>query len=128
MHDQGIRVVPYLSNNWDRELGRAMLRNKEVATTQIAEAIERYNLDGVNVDIENVTDEDQADYTEFVRLLREKIPAHKEVSVAVAANPKGWTEGWHGSYDYKLLAEFSDYLMIMTYDESYVGGGPRTCC
>lgn len=124
MHAKGIRVVPFLSNHWDRELGRTMLQNKEVATTQIAEAIERYNLDGVNVDIENVTDEDQADYTEFVRLLHEKIPDHKEVSVAVAANPNGWTEGWHGSYDYKALAESSDYLMIMAYDESYVGGDP----
>lgn len=124
MHDQGIRVVPYLSNNWDRELGRAMLRNKEVATTQISKAIERYNLDGVNVDIENVTDEDQADYTEFVRLLREKIPDSKEVSVAVAANPNSWTEGWHGSYDFKALAESSDYLMIMAYDESFVGSDP----
>ena len=124
MHDQGIRVVPYLSNNWNRELGRAMLRNKELASTQIAEAIERYNLDGVNVDIENVTDEDQADYTEFVRLLREKIPDHKEVSVAVAANPNSWREGWHGSYDFKALAETSDYLMIMAYDESFFGSEP----
>lgn len=124
MHDQGIRVVPYLSNNWDRDLGRAMLQNKELASTQIAEAIERYNLDGVNVDIENVTDEDRADYTEFVRLLREKIPDSKEVSVAVAANPNGWTEGWHGSYDNKALAEASDYLMIMAYDESFVGSDP----
>lgn len=124
MHDKGVRVVPFLSNHWDRELGRAMLRNKEVASTQIAQAIEKYNLDGVNVDIENVTDEDRADYTEFVRLLREKIPDHKEVSVAVAANPNSWKEGWHDSYDNKALAETSDYLMIMAYDESFVGGDP----
>ena len=124
MHRQGIRVVPFLSNHWNRDVGRAMLANKELAAQQIADAIARYNLDGVNVDIENVTDADRANYTEFVRLLREKIPPTKEVSVAVAANPNGWTAGWHGSYDYTSLAKYADYLMIMAYDESYQGGDP----
>jgi uncharacterized protein YgiM (DUF1202 family) len=55
-------------------------------------------------------------------LLRAKIPANKEVSVAVAANPNGWSTGWHGSYDYKGLANNSDYLMVMTCDEHYEGG------
>lgn len=122
MHVQGVRVVPFLSNHWDRELGRALLANKELAAQQIADAVARYNLDGVNVDIENVTEVDRANYTEFVRLLREKIPAWKEVSVAVAANPNGWITGWHGSYDYNSLAKYADYLMIMTYDESFPGG------
>lgn len=122
MHKQGIRVVPFLSNHWNREVGRAMLANKELAARQIADAIERYNLDGVNVDIENVTDADRDDYTEFVRLLRKMIPETKEVSVAVAANPNGWNTGWHGSYDYNALAKYADYLMIMSYDESYPGG------
>ncbi|WP_251554812.1 LysM peptidoglycan-binding domain-containing protein [Neobacillus muris] len=122
MHLRGVRVVPFLSNHWDRALGRAMLANKELAAQQIADAIQKYNLDGVNVDIENVTEADRANYTEFVRLLREKIPSTKEVSVAVAANPNGWTTGWHGSYDYTALAKYADYLMIMAYDESYPGG------
>lgn len=124
MHRQGIRVVPFLSNHWNREVGRAMLQNKELAAQQIADAIARYNLDGVNVDIENVTDTDREDYTEFVRLLRTLIPSTKEVSVAVSANPNGWDAGWHGSYDYTELAKYADYLMIMAYDESYQGGDP----
>ncbi|MFS0864633.1 LysM peptidoglycan-binding domain-containing protein [Fredinandcohnia sp. 179-A 10B2 NHS] len=124
MHRQGIRVVPFLSNHWNREVGRAMLQNKELAAQQIADAIARYNLDGVNVDIENVTDADRENYTEFVRLLRTLIPSTKEVSVAVAANPNGWDAGWHGSYDYTELAKYADYLMIMAYDESYQGGDP----
>ncbi|MFT4416288.1 LysM peptidoglycan-binding domain-containing protein [Fredinandcohnia humi] len=124
MHKQGVRVVPFLSNHWNREVGRAMLQNKELAAQQIADAIARYNLDGVNVDIENVTDIDRDNYTEFVRLLRTKIPPTKEVSVAVAANPNGWNTGWHGSYDYTNLAKYADYLMIMAYDESYPGGDP----
>ncbi|HZH62157.1 MAG TPA: glycosyl hydrolase family 18 protein [Metabacillus sp.] len=121
MHKRGIKVVPFLSNHWDRNIGRAALANREQLATQIANAISQFNLDGVQVDIENVTDVDQANYTDLVRLLREKLPANKEVSVAVAANPYGWNKGWHGSYNYKELAKHSSYLMIMAYDESFQG-------
>lgn len=121
MHEKGIKVVPFLSNHWDRNLGRAALQNREQLATQIADAIVKYNLDGVQIDIENVTEVDRDNYTDLVRLLREKLPKEKQVSVAVAANPYGWTKGWHGSYDYQSLAKYASYLMIMTYDQSYEG-------
>ncbi len=122
MHQSGRKVVPFLSNHWNRTAGINALKDVETLSTQIAQYVEQYNLDGVNVDIENVTHNQRSQYTQLVRLLREKIPEHKEVSVAVAANPKGWTEGWHGSYDYAALAQYADHLMIMTYDEHYEGG------
>ncbi|MFA5523543.1 MAG: glycosyl hydrolase family 18 protein, partial [Tissierellales bacterium] len=124
MHSQNIKVVPFISNHWDRTLGRIALQNREKLSEEIVAAIKEYNLDGINVDIENVTEEDRADYTDFVRLIRSKLPEGKELSVAVAANPRGFTTGWHGSYDYEALAKYSDYLMIMAYDESYFGSEP----
>ncbi len=124
MHEQGIKVVPFLSNHWDRQLGRTALENRENLSNELVSAIEKYNLDGINVDIENVSEIDKDNYTDLVRLLREKLSSNKSVSVAVAANPKGWTAGWHGSYDYKQLAKYADYLMIMAYDEHYQGGTP----
>ncbi len=122
MHNRGILVVPFISNHWDRDLGVIALRNREALSTQIAQMIEKYNLDGINIDIENVNEQCRQDYVEFTRLIKEKLPSNKIVTVAVAANPKGWTLGWHGSYDYKALSQYSDYLMIMAYDESYHGG------
>ena len=122
MHAKGIKVVPFLSNHWDRTAGINALKDVETLSTQIADYIEEYNLDGVNVDIENVTHEQRDQYTQLVKLLREKIPSHKEVSVAVAANPNDWQTGWHGSYDYAALAQYADHLFIMTYDEHYEGG------
>ena len=76
----------------------------------------------MNVDIENVTDIERDMYTDFVRLLREKLPAGKTLAVAVAVNPWDLKRGWQASYDYKELAKNSDYLMLMAYDESYAGG------
>ncbi len=121
MHDKGIRVVPFLSNHWHREGGIAALRDPKSLAKQLADYIEEYDLDGINVDIENVTHNERDAYTELVRLLREYLPDDKEVSVAVAANPHGWQTGWHGSYDYEALAKYADHLMIMAYDEHYEG-------
>ncbi|MCF2648254.1 glycosyl hydrolase family 18 protein [Niallia circulans] len=121
MHSRGMKVVPFLSNHWDRNVGRAALNNREKLSTQIADFIIKNNLDGIQVDIENTTEIDRDAYTDLVRLLREKLPSDKEVSVAVAANPNSWTKGWHGTYDYKELAKYSSYLMVMAYDESYEG-------
>jgi hypothetical protein len=46
--------------------------------------------------------------------------------MCIRDSPYDWTTGWHGSYDYKKLADTltgpNDYLMVMAYDESWNGG------
>ena len=76
MHSRGIRVVPFLSNHWNRTAGINALKDPETLASQIAEYVEEYDLDGVNVDIENVTHQQRDSYTELVRLLREKWLEH----------------------------------------------------
>jgi spore germination protein YaaH len=122
LHAAGVKVVPFLSNHWDRARGERALDNRADLADELLRVIEEYDLDGVNVDIENVTEAYREHYTDFVRILRERLPADKEVSVAVAANPDGWREGWLGSYDYRALAETADYLMLMAYDQSFQTG------
>ena len=121
--DKGIAVIPFISNHWDRANGIAAIAQTELLTDQIAAKVIEYNLDGVNVDIQNITEKQRDGYTNFVKRLREKLPG-KQISVAAAANPNGWTLGWHGSYDYRALADNSDFLMIMAYDESYYASDP----
>lgn len=122
VREMGLRIVPFLSNHWNRAAGIAALENMEATVDTIVSAINQYNLDGINIDIENVTHAHKDKYTELVKRLRLALPTSKEVSVAVAANPYNWTEGWHGSYDYEELAQYADYLFIMAYDEHYEGG------
>lgn len=121
MQKEGKKVVPFLSNHWDRSAGQKALNNKERLVDDIVNAIKKYNLDGINVDIENLSHTDRDNHTAFIKLLREKLPKEKQVSVAVAANPNNLKIGWHGSYDYKNIARYSDYLMLMSYDESWDG-------
>jgi spore germination protein YaaH len=122
MHARGITVVPFLTNDWSRSVGKAALTNRAQLAQSIAEAVILYGLDGVNIDIENVTVEERDAYVDFIRLLRLKLPEGKTIVVSVAANPWGWTTGWQASYDYVGLAAYCDYLMVMAYDEHYYGG------
>lgn len=124
MHKRGVRVVPFISNHWDRSAGQAALNNRKKLVSDVAEIINTYDLDGINVDIENVTEKEREMYTDFVRLLRETLPEDKIIAVSVAANPIGYITGWYGSYDYTGLAKYSDYLMFMSYDEHYQNGKP----
>lgn len=122
MHARGIKVTPFLSNHWVRNKGRAAIKNAEKLTNDIVAIIEEYHLDGVNVDIENLTPDDRDGFSELVRILKEKMPENKLLTVSVAANPERKDTGWQGSYDYAKLGEYSDYLFVMTYDEHSQGG------
>lgn len=122
MKDMNIKVTPFLSNHWNRNKGRAAIENSEKLTQQISDAIINYELDGINVDIENLTSKDKEGLNNFVKILREKLPENKLLTVSIAANPYGVDGGWQGSYDYATLGEVSDYLFIMAYDEHSQGG------
>jgi spore germination protein YaaH len=119
---EGRNVVAFVSNHWDREAGRkAMVKRASVAST-LANWIDYYGLDGLDVDIENLTHADRDDFTDFVRILSNLLPKSKRLSVAVAANPYRWNTGWHGMYDYAELGRLCNVVMLMTYDQSYEGG------
>ena len=122
MKENNVKITPFLSNHWSRSRGRAALKNSEKLAQQIVDAIMKYDLDGVNVDIENLTSKDRDDFSDFVNILRDKLPKDKMLTVSVAANPYGVDTGWQGSYDYEKLGEYADYLFVMAYDEHSQGG------
>lgn len=122
MKSRGILVIPFLSNHWIRSKGRAAINNADTLSEQIVTVINEYDIDGINVDIENLTPEDRNRLSEFVKILKNKMPQNKILTVSVAANPDGVDTGWQGSYDYEELGKNSDYLFVMTYDENSQGG------
>lgn len=122
MHNKGIKVTPFLSNHWGQKRAQKALENPEVLINEIVNAIYVYNLDGINVDLENLTVKDKDKLTNFMKLLRESLPSEKVVSIAVAPNPNRLTTTWVAAYDYAALAEYVDYMFLMTYDEHCYGG------
>ncbi|MCL2081493.1 MAG: S-layer homology domain-containing protein [Oscillospiraceae bacterium] len=122
MRARGVKVLPFVSNHWNRARARLALAKYEIFADQIAAQVINNGLDGVDIDIENIDHTDRAAFTAFMRYLRQKLPKDKLLSVAVAANPWGGTVGWQGAYDYAQLGQICDIIFIMTYDESYQGG------
>lgn len=122
MHEREVKVTPFLSNHWNRKKGIKAVENAEALTDQLIDVVNEYNLDGINVDIENLTVEYKDAFSDFVILLNKKLPEEKILSVAVAANPFGKDTGWAASYDYAKLGDNSDYVFLMTYDEHSQGG------
>jgi spore germination protein YaaH len=122
MRARGVKVLPFVSNHWNRDRARRALAKYETFADQIVAQVVGNNLDGVDIDIENIDHTDRTTFTAFMRYLRQKLPKDKLLSVAVAANPWGGTIGWQGAYDYAQLGEICDIFFIMTYDESYQGG------
>lgn len=134
MHKKGIKVIPYISNHFDRKLGRKVLSNYVAYCDAVASVVKKYNLDGVNIDIENLSvgenkpgeeaSYDKENLVQFTQYLRSVLPEGKELSMAVAANPNEISTGWFGSYDYEKLNNFVDTFIVMTYDQSYEGSKP----
>lgn len=122
MHSQNVLVTPFLSNHWGRQRAMKALGNSEILAEEVAKAVFEYNLDGINVDLENLLPSYKEKLTDFVRILREKLGNDKILSVAVAANPNRLSKTWVAAYDYAELAEYANYLVLMAYDEHSAGG------
>ena len=121
LHKRGLKVFPFISNHLNRNLGQTSMSNREKLATQLVDSVMKIKLDGIDIDIENLNLTDKDNFTDFIRLLNQKLPSNKILSIAVAANPNGWTACWYGSYDYVTLSKYTDYFMLLAYDESREG-------
>lgn len=119
--NDGKRVLAYVSNHWSRSAARNAMAKRSTVAAQLANWVLQYGLDGLDVDIENLTEVDKANFTDFIRILRALLPKNAILTIAAAPNPKGWTTGWQGMYDYKKLGEYADHILLMTYDEHFDG-------
>jgi spore germination protein YaaH len=77
-----------------------------------------YDLDGINIDYENVYTKDGDNLTQFMRELR---PLAQEYGLVVSIDvtPKSNSEMWSAYLDRKSLGEIVDYLILMAYDEHW---------
>lgn len=81
----------------------------------IAEAI-RYDLDGINIDFENVKKDSGEDFIQFVRELGIMCRNNGVVLSIDNYPPAG---GISAYYNRKEQAEVADYVITMSYDEHY---------
>jgi spore germination protein len=76
--------------------------------------------DGVQIDFEMVSRDDARYFFDFLRELRARLPAGKQLSVALPARTEPVTD----AYDYVRIAPIVDRMVIMAYDEHWSTSAP----
>jgi spore germination protein YaaH len=76
-----------------------------------------YDVDGINIDYEDVSDSDAAGLVAFTALLRNYTERQGFVLSIDTLIPRPWT----AEYDRASLSKYVDYIAVMTYDEHYAG-------
>ncbi|HTG68824.1 MAG TPA: S-layer homology domain-containing protein [Candidatus Udaeobacter sp.] len=118
------KIWPMVGNRSDQAATHQMLSNTKARNTAIANlaaVVRKYDLDGLNIDFENVSPQDRTSLTVFIRGLSEKLK-EMNVTLSVDVSPDRGTD-WTEAFDYAALGEQADYIVLMGYDEHW-GGSP----
>jgi spore germination protein YaaH len=124
-HERGLKIWPLLANRFDATLTDAVIGNtgarQKLVQTLTAE-LQRYKLDGINVDFENVNMENKADLVTFVKELKKALHPYG-IKVMVDVSRHSPDLNYSGSYDRAGLGKSADFVVLMGYDEHW-GGSP----
>lgn len=120
-HEKGLQVWALMSNSFDPDWTHEMLSDSVLRRKVISQMIAYsalYDLDGINIDFENVYLKDKELFTEFVAELSEMLHQQGVVSSIDVTVPWG-SERYSLFADRPALAQSVDYVMLMAYDEHW---------
>ncbi|WP_258368928.1 glycosyl hydrolase family 18 protein [Curtobacterium sp. MCBD17_030] len=136
--DAGARTEVLFSNytstlgDFSPEAATALLSsptNRERVVGGLVDLAARLGADGVQIDLESMRSQDQADLVTFTRALRsavrERLGDDAEVSIAMMSSTDP-AEYRSRGYDLAGLAPHLDRIVLMTYDQHGPWGGPGT--
>jgi spore germination protein YaaH len=120
-HKQGMQVWALFSNNFEPDLTSEALAtydNRMSMARQLLSWAQLYELDGINVDFENVHLKDGPKLTQFIRELG---PLMREAGLTLSIDVTfiSTNENWSLFYDRRALGKVVDYMMVMAYDEHW---------
>ncbi len=120
-HRNGKQVWALYSNSFEPERTTEALstferRNRTIG--QLLALADRYQVDGINLDFENVNVEDRNKLTQFVRELVPRLHA-KGLVVSIDVTAKSESGRWSQFLDREALGKLVDYMMVMAYDEHW---------
>ncbi len=128
-NNNNIKPSLMIGNNFDGNVAQTLLEsnaNRQNLIDNIISVLSTNNYSGVNIDIEEIYSSDRNNYTSFIAQVSLCLkPLGYGVSVSVPAKTEDSPlDTWDYAYDYAGIAQYADYIMIMTYDEHYPNGSP----
>lgn len=121
-HQHGLKVWPLLGNGFDTARTHQFLNNPaevSAAVQQISNFVSTYQLDGINLDFENIAAGDKSAFSRFVADLSTSL--HQQSALLSVDVPPDLGTDWSAPYDYADLGKSADYIVMMTYDEHWTG-------
>ena len=119
-HEKGLKVWG-LIDNFTVEVSTtdtlSQLSSRQNIIQQLIASAKEVGLDGINVDFETLSEDAGTHFLEFLREL--SIECHKNDFVLSVDNPV--PEEFTSHYDRTEQSEVVDYIIVMGYDEHYVG-------
>lgn len=116
----GYKVWAIVSNNSYKDTTSKILNSYVLRTNLINNIVNlanKYNLDGINIDFENMNESDKDVFSRFIIELEPKLKeAGKILSVDVTAPDGG--ETWSMCYDRNIIGDVADYIVFMAYDQN----------
>ena len=82
----------------------------------VVKLVSKYNLDGINIDFENMLEEDKDMYSRFIVELAPRLREYGKVLTVDVTAPDG-SANWSLCYDRHVLGHAADYLIFMAYDQ-----------
>ncbi|MBB6729589.1 S-layer homology domain-containing protein [Cohnella zeiphila] len=120
----GKQVWGMFGNRSDADFSHQLLSssaNRKTVIDKIVFLVQKYGMDGLNLDFENVGADDRSGYTAFVTELAAALHQNgKKLSVDVSPD-RG--QDWTAATDYAQLGKQADYIVLMGYDENWAGSG-----
>ena len=105
--DAGIKVTSTILNSYTK---------RQELIQDIVEMCVKYEIDGVNIDFENIYEADKDKYSRFII---ELVPRMQEMGLVTSVDvtaPDG-DPNWSLCYDRNVLGDVADYLVFMAYDQ-----------
>lgn len=118
-HENGYKVWAMFSNNSLRDTTSTLISDfdkRQTLIDNIVSLVEIYDIDGLNLDFENMNLSDKSNYSRLVIELAPRLKAlGKTFSVDVTA-PDG-SENWSLCFDRNVIGHVADYIVFMAYDQ-----------
>ncbi len=116
---------PAVTNSFDPEMTSVLLNsasNRVNFITNIVNVYSENGFSGINIDFENIYKADKDILSLFIAELTSAFH-RKEMLVSIDVTFGGGSDNWSKCYDRKVLGEWVDYIVVMSYDEHW-GSSP----
>ena len=119
-HSNGYKVWPMISNADAGIKVTSSILNSYTKRQELIESIvekcAQYEIDGINIDFENIYEADKDKYSRFII---ELVPRMQEMGIVTSVDvtaPDG-DPNWSLCYDRNVIGDVADYLVFMAYDQ-----------